>query len=174
MVDNEHCYGALTSGTRTYFLKIEFPERTSTSTLINEASVDRVATRSQAKRMRIGETTGTPDYSHNCESDSNGDDEIKVYISDAWFVGEANYLRAWAYVDSLRESMQEWQNQSTGSHHQQTNRHLTEKDRIPATTMRKTIQTIPMTQIKMTVIMAVVNIPLRTTWRISINCTTAQ
>ena len=112
MVDNEHCLGALTSGTRTYFLKIEFPEPTRPP--INEVPIDKkvanhVSTRSQAKRRKIGETFGTPKDYHNRHSHSNIDDEIKVCISDAWFVGEANYLRAWAYVHNLLESMQTWQ-----------------------------------------------------------------
>ena len=33
------------------------------------------------------------------------DSGMKVYISDAWCVGEANYLRAWAYMHTLHESM---------------------------------------------------------------------
>jgi hypothetical protein len=54
MVDNERRYGALTSGTRTYFVYIS--------------------------------------------GDSNSS---IVHISNAWFVGQVNYLRAWAYVYKL-------------------------------------------------------------------------
>jgi hypothetical protein len=31
---------------------------------------------------------------------------MKVYISDVWCVGEENYLRAWAYMHTLHESME--------------------------------------------------------------------
>jgi hypothetical protein len=51
MVDNKRRYGALTSGTRTYFVYI----------------------------------------SGNCENSI-------VHISNAWFVGQVNYVRAWAYI----------------------------------------------------------------------------
>jgi hypothetical protein len=54
MVDNNRRYGALTSGTRTYFL---------------------------------------------CAR--NDEDASEIMMSDAWFVGQENYLRAWAYVHSL-------------------------------------------------------------------------
>jgi hypothetical protein len=54
MVDNAHRYGALTSGTRTYFICALNDEKSS-----------------------------------------------QIMITDAWCVGEQNYLRAWAYVHSL-------------------------------------------------------------------------
>jgi hypothetical protein len=124
MVDNEHCHGALTSGTRTYFLKIQFPEFT--DTLINEVDANaayHMDNRRQAKIMKTCETnvayrakrlktSAASQISvscHNRNSNLKGGDEIKVYISDAWFVGEKNYLRAWAYVHNLRETMQPWQ-----------------------------------------------------------------
>jgi hypothetical protein len=62
MLDNARCFGALTSGTRTYFVCI------------------------------------------------SGD---VVKISNAWFVGEKNYLRAWAYMHSLGCKPSEWKQPST-------------------------------------------------------------
>jgi hypothetical protein len=100
MVDNEQCHGALTSGTRTYFLKIQFPGLPLHSPPLNEVDANVACC---AKRMKTGETTV---FRHNNrDSQSKPGDEIKAYISDAWFVGEKNYLRAWAYVHNLRESM---------------------------------------------------------------------
>jgi hypothetical protein len=55
MVDYKKYYGALTSGTRTYFISVNNIDTT----------------------------------------------ECQVYISDAWFVGQKNNLRAWAYVHQL-------------------------------------------------------------------------
>jgi hypothetical protein len=54
MVENGRRYGALSSGTRTYFLYI-----------------------------------------------SGNGQGAQVHISDAWFIGQANFLRAWAYVHAL-------------------------------------------------------------------------
>jgi hypothetical protein len=54
MASNQRCYGALTSGTRTYFVCVD--------------------------------ASGTAP---------------KVQITDAWFLGEPNYLRAWAYMHRL-------------------------------------------------------------------------
>lgn len=51
MLDNECSYGALTSATRTYFVRIS--------------------------------------------------DDAEVFVSDAWFVGQENYLRTWANVNYL-------------------------------------------------------------------------
>jgi hypothetical protein len=61
LVDNSCRYGALTSGTRTYFICI----------------------------------ADDPDTSED------GNTGKKVMITDAWCVGQHNYLRAWAYVHSL-------------------------------------------------------------------------
>ena len=124
MISNNHPCGALTSGTRTYFIKIQKPE--DTGSIINpghqaqrsDVPVDRMATRSQANK---GNTNNDVDHgttqrsvwgnhkfasrskkNHPSKNDNDGwDNEIKVYISDAWFVGEANYLRAWAYMHTL-------------------------------------------------------------------------
>jgi predicted Ser/Thr protein kinase len=168
MVDNQHHFGALTSGTRTYFLKIQGPEGTtsgSTCRIGNEDAADHqwqgdgtdhVVTSKQAKKLKTNddvplnvaqdkhnevhgleshsrhsaqhcmgnpkagndtnrEMTGnqkvatcTSDKSHgNVPSESDVlcafDNEMKVYISDAWCVGEANYLRAWSYMHTLHE-----------------------------------------------------------------------
>jgi hypothetical protein len=63
MVDNTCRFGALTSGTRTYFIYISDDD-------VNA-------------------------------SDDNEYIGKKVMITDAWFVGQHNYLRAWAYVHNL-------------------------------------------------------------------------
>jgi hypothetical protein len=62
LVDNTMYYGSLTSGTRTYFVKIQSANVT-------------IATKCQP--------------------------QLQVYITNAWFVGQVNYLRAWAYVHHL-------------------------------------------------------------------------
>jgi hypothetical protein len=67
MLDNKCPFGALTSGTRTYFVSI------------------------------------------------SGND---VKISDAWFVGQQDYLRAWAYVHSLGCDPPEWIQLLITLHHQ--------------------------------------------------------
>jgi hypothetical protein len=46
-------------------------------------------------------TSGTRTYFFCITDDNQGNVAEKVFISDAWFVGEENYLRAWAYVYSL-------------------------------------------------------------------------
>jgi hypothetical protein len=61
MVDNTCRFGALTSGTRTYFIYI----------------------------------------SDDADTSEDGNTGKKVFITDAWYVGQHNYLRAWAYVHSL-------------------------------------------------------------------------
>jgi hypothetical protein len=112
LIDNKHCYGALTSGTRTYFVKIEVPDHTISNDSFDgerkASAVDHIASRNPAeKKMKMGKATGVP-FSRDKGDFQNydNDDGIRVYISDAWFVGQANYLRAWAYVHNLRESMQ--------------------------------------------------------------------
>ena len=89
MVDSKHRYGALTSGTKTYFVTIQGSEGVACSSnniypgdQVQGREVSHVTTRNQA----------------TISSTSSG---IKVYISDAWCVGQANYLRAWAYMHSL-------------------------------------------------------------------------
>jgi hypothetical protein len=61
MVDNTCQFGALTSGTRTYFICI----------------------------------------ADDADTSEDGNTGKKVFITDAWCVGQYNYLRAWAYVHSL-------------------------------------------------------------------------
>jgi hypothetical protein len=150
LIDNGHCYGALTSGTRTYFFKVEVPDRTNSidrvdgemkasavghkasrkpaqkkmkvgkatgAPLISIDSVDgemkasavghKASRKPAQKKMKMGKATGAPVSSAKGDFQNfDNDDGIRVYISDAWFVGQANYLRAWAYVHNLRESMQ--------------------------------------------------------------------
>jgi len=121
LIDNGHCYGALTSGTRSYFLKIEMPDHInsydSLHSAVQESAWDHESNR---KKMKMGEAAGTPVSSDKGDSQNfDGDDGIKVYISDAWFVGQANYLRAWAYVHNLRKTMHpfkispDWLNSTT-------------------------------------------------------------
>jgi hypothetical protein len=61
LVDNSCRFGALTSGTRTYFCCI----------------------------------------ANDADTSEDGNTGKKVMITDAWYVGQHNYLRAWAYVYSL-------------------------------------------------------------------------
>ena len=100
MVDNNHRYGALTSATRTYFVKIQVPEDhssanrhevTDTVDQVQTTDVDHDATPKRARR-------------DNSLGNFVNENEDKVFISDAWCVGEANYLRAWAYVHDLSDS----------------------------------------------------------------------
>ena len=100
MVDNNHRYGALTSATRTYFVKIQVPEDhssanrhevTDTVDQVQTTDVDHDATPKRARR-------------DNSLGNFVNENEDKVFISDAWCVGEANYLRAWAYVHHLYDS----------------------------------------------------------------------
>jgi hypothetical protein len=73
MVDNTMYYGSLTSGTHTYFVKIQ--------------------------SANVTTTTGYQP-------------QLQLYISDAWFVGQVNYLRAWAYMHHLgdinAQQQQQW------------------------------------------------------------------
>jgi hypothetical protein len=89
MVKQKHRYGVLTSGTRTYFLKLQ--ESTTPGDVTHH-----MVTRSQAIKRKA---------SPAAVSEGRGDkDNIHVYISDGWNVGETNYLRAWAYMHSLPAS----------------------------------------------------------------------
>ena len=111
LVDNRHCYGALTSGTRTYFIKLEVSEHGNNCNYsvdeVQASDAPSAAAHSPAtKKMKTGEAAEIRESSDTNDVNTYGDGEIKVYISDAWFVGQANYLRAWAYVHSLRETMQ--------------------------------------------------------------------
>ena len=132
MIDNQHRYGALTSGTRTYFLKIQGPEDTCNDQA-QGSNTNHITTRSQTKKMKTNDAA----YNQNshvesiCRTETNKtvarkknhpsthskiltendssfrwDSRMKVYISDAWCVGEANYLRAWAYMHTLHESVE--------------------------------------------------------------------
>ncbi len=115
MVDNDHRYGALTSATRTYFVKIQVQPGEDNSANINEVTdtADKVqatdaeqnATPKRARYGAVPETT-TQDRCQGSVSQENfvNENEIKVLISDAWCVGEADYLRAWAYVHNLYAS----------------------------------------------------------------------
>ena len=112
MIDNKHCYGALTSGTRTYFIKIQGPEIVATS---NSSSIcperqllvldqNRGITRSQKKMKTSDVAERNNSYEDVTTCSASARSGVKVYISDAWFVGQANYLRAWACVHTLHES----------------------------------------------------------------------
>ena len=164
MVDNNHRCGALTSGTRTYFLKIQGSVNTSSNPepgdQVQTNTAHHIATSNAAKRVKstgsdvpvaknqhghreesnldshciqsaqylLGGPSAETNkeskpkatsqnqktYPNTNDSDSGNisaisdsyfelDSEMKVCISDAWCVGEANYLRAWAYMHTLYE-----------------------------------------------------------------------
>ena len=161
MVEFRHCYGALTSGTKTYFLKIQCPEgislnidpdghmpkgdevpvyhnnayhmttrsfsnkrKTNTAAISSGAHNDTTNMGSKvarvAKNLFCTSKTGSkrtsrtkkdassdkaanenePAEHFDCYIENSG---VKVYISDAWCVGEENYLRAWVHMHTLHE-----------------------------------------------------------------------
>jgi predicted Ser/Thr protein kinase len=132
MVDIQHRLGALTSGTRTYFVKIQGPDDTSVSAYATRVqglggTTYQVSNNTPGKKLKVNDAVissfGQKDRRNDVSSsttdnsqgkvlaDCNVDSDLTVYISDAWFVGEANYLRAWAYMNTLHETtVQPWKN----------------------------------------------------------------
>ena len=179
MIMNKHACGALTSGTRTYFIIIQTPadagsdvatkklkaidvrgnvsvqntcnlkappsssvssgkgetiehdltfasqsehnhSSTSDNALSGVAHGQNTSSRNKghpSSRMganieRNQNTTSRNRKNHASRNDNAvWDDGTKVYISDAWCVGEANYLRAWAYMHELGSSIGSLQGQ---------------------------------------------------------------
>ena len=98
MVDNKHCYGALTSGTRTYFIKIQGPEivaRTRSNMYPEDQNQFIICNQKKLKTSNVAASNSS------CEVVTSAVSAIKVFISDAWCVGQVNYLRAWTFMHTL-------------------------------------------------------------------------